>query len=181
MPDGSPILSVIVRKFRDADKEVANDVLTRFEKALETSPGFLGVRHNHPSNENDGTFSTVISFRSLDDLIAWEQSELRKEIVEELSQYIEGEVVKNRLWDIDSLLVRPDPPRKWKAVFVLTFWVLLVGACLDWIADSISPDFPSGYARFVFLLVINILLNSYFFLPRSMAILHRIEDKFQTE
>ncbi|WP_170763283.1 hypothetical protein [Ruegeria lacuscaerulensis] len=181
MSNTSPVLSVIVRKFRETQREAANEVLARFELALKTQPGFIEVRHNAPSNESGGTFATVISFATLEDLISWEQSSTRKEIVEELSQYIEGEVVKNRLWDLDSLLGglgARHVHQKWKTVSVLTFWVLVVGACLGWIADQISPNFPVGYPRTVVLLICNILLNSYFFLPRSMELLHRLEEKY---
>ncbi len=180
MSNTSPVLSVIIRKFRENQKDAANEVLYRFELALKAQPGFIEVRHNVPSSESAGTSATVISFATLDDLIAWEQSTTRREIVEELSQYIEGEVVKNRLWDLDSLLGglgATHAHKKWKTVTVLTFWVLVVGACLGWIVDQISPDFPAGYPRTVVLLICNILLNSYFFLPRSMALLHRLEER----
>ncbi len=184
MTDKSPVLSVIVRKFREADIAAANEVLVRFEQALNRQSGFLEVRHNAPSQETGAAFSTVISFATLDDLIAWEQSDERKELVDELSHFIEGEVVKNRLWDLDSLLGSQSSahrPKKWKIVLVLTFWVLAVGAVLSWIADLISPDYPSGYLRTVVLLIINILLNSYFFLPRSMALLHRLEEMYRAK
>ncbi|MEX0305015.1 MAG: hypothetical protein AB3N24_21575 [Leisingera sp.] len=176
----SPVLSVIVRKFRESERDAANEVLARFEQALRGQPGFLEVRHNAPTKESGGAFATVISFATLSDLIDWEQSETRRRLVNELSEFIEGEVVKNQLWDLDNLLGglgKSHPPKKWKTVLVLTFWVLVVGACLNWIAGQVSPDFPSGYPRTVMLLVINILLNSYFFLPRSMALLHRFEER----
>jgi len=182
MSDKSPILSVIIRKFRKADMAAANEVLVRFEEALQVQPGFIEVRHNAPSRETGEAFSTVIAFDTLDDLIAWEQSRTRKDLVEELSRFVEGEVVINRLWDLDSLLGSQStthPAKKWKTVLVLTFWVLVVGAVLGWIADLISPQYPTGYLRTVLLLVINILLNSYFFLPRSMVLLHRVEEKYR--
>ena len=180
MQNKSPIISVIIRKFRESDKDAANEVLDRFEEALKAAPGFLGIRHDIPPAGGPGSLATVISFVSVEDLIAWEQSDARKNIVEELSHYIDGEVVKNRLWDLDALLGRNHPPRKWKAVLVLIFWVFVVGAFLEWGADSISPDFPAGFARYAFLLVINIVLNSYIFLPKSMAILHQIENKLDS-
>jgi len=178
MPENSPVLSVIIRKFREADKAAANEVLGRFEEALHAWPGFVGVRHNRSSAHGDEAMATVISFRTLDDLIAWEQSDVRKKMVAELSYFIEGEVVKNQLWDLDALLGSGHPPKKWKTVLVLIFWVFAVGAVLGWVADVLSPDFPTGFARYALLLVINIVLNSYFFLPKSMALLHRIERKF---
>jgi antibiotic biosynthesis monooxygenase (ABM) superfamily enzyme len=110
MADKSPVLSVIVRRFRPSDRDAADEVLSRFEEALHSWPGFLGVRHNQASPGGDGAMATVISFRTLGDLIAWEQSDTRKNIVEELSQYIEGEVVKNQLWDLNALLGGPRPP-----------------------------------------------------------------------
>ncbi|NKB54383.1 MAG: hypothetical protein GKR97_19620 [Rhizobiaceae bacterium] len=183
MTDTSPVLSVIIRKFRKSDMPAANEALVRFKQALEMHPGFIEVRHNAPSQGSDDAFSTVISFATLDELIAWEQSSTRAALVEELSHFIEGDVVKNRLDGLDSLLGPQNaahPPQKWKIVLVLTFWVLVVGAVLSWIADLISPDYPVGYLRNVVLLIFNILLNSYFFLPRSMALLHRLEDKFQS-
>jgi antibiotic biosynthesis monooxygenase (ABM) superfamily enzyme len=179
MSGSSPVLSVIIRKFRQADMDAANEVLARFEQALIQHPGFIEVRHNAPNSESSDAFSTVIAFASLDDLVAWEQSATRAELVEELSHFIEGTVVKNRLWDLDSLLGSGgghQAPKKWKTVLVLTFWVLIVGAILSWIADIISPAYPEGYPRSVVLLIFNILLNSYFFLPRSMALLHRFEN-----
>ncbi len=182
MTDKSPVLTVIVRKFRETDIAAVNEVLDRFESALRSQPGFIEVRHDISSNRKGEASATVISFATLDDLIDWEQSSIRKELVEELSHYIEGEVVKNRLWDLDSLLGSQSvshPHRKWKTVLVLTFWVLVVGAVLSWIADLISPDYPTGYSRTVVLLIFNILLNSYFFLPRSMALLHKVEEKFR--
>ena len=182
MPDTSPVLSVIIRKFRDSDMAAANEVLVRFEQALHRQPGFIEVRHTAPSRDSGEAMSTVIAFATLDDLIAWEQSQARADLVEELAQFIEGDVVKNRLWDLDSLLGsqnHANPPKKWKTVLVLTFWVLVVGAVLSWVADMISPNYPEGYPRTVVLLIINILLNSYFFLPRSMALLHRFEDKYR--
>ncbi|MGI9355172.1 MAG: hypothetical protein ACR2PF_08455 [Rhizobiaceae bacterium] len=183
MADQSPVLSVIIRKFREVDTAAANEVLVRFEQALRAQPGFIEVRHNAPSPDTGDAFSTVIAFATLDDLIGWEQSQTRAELVEELSQYVEGEVVKNRLWDLDALLGSRNtahPTKKWKTVLVLTFWVLVVGAVLGWIADLISPDYPTGYPRTVVLLVCNILLNSYFFLPRSMGLLHRIEETYRS-
>lgn len=177
MPDASPVLSVVIRKFREADEESVNAVLGRFEAALQAWPGFLGVRHNHPSSEAGGAMATVISFKSLDDLIAWEQSDIRKKMVEELSHFIEGEVVKNQLWDLDALLGTNRPPKKWKTVLVLIICVFAVGAVLGWLADAVSPNYPTGFARYAILLIINIVLNSYIFLPKSMALLHRIEAR----
>ncbi|MEP2533227.1 hypothetical protein [Shimia sp.] len=162
--------------------EAANEILERFEQALKLQPGFIEVRHNAPSQETGDTFSTVLAFATLDDLIGWEQSKARAELVTELSAYTEGEVVKNRIWNLETLLGNQNaghPPKKWKTVLVLTFWVLVVGAVLGWIADLISPNYPTGYIRGVILLIFNILLNSYFFLPRSMALLHRLEDKYR--
>lgn len=178
MSNQSPVFSVIIRKFREEETDAVNTALGHFEEALNAWPGFLGIRHNQSTSENHETLATVISFETLDDLIAWEQSNTRANIVEELSHYIQGEVVKNRLWDLEALLGNTPPPKKWKAVLVLTFWVFVVGAILGLIADFISPDFPTGFARYAVLLTINIILNSYFFLPKSMALLHRLEKKY---
>jgi hypothetical protein len=60
-------------------------------------------------------------------------------------------------------------------VLVLIFWVFAVGAVLGLIADAVSPDFPAGFPRYALRLIINIVLNSYIFLPKSMAFLHRFE------
>ncbi len=179
MPEAAPVLSLIIRKFRSSDMDAVNEVLVRFEQALRRQPGFVEVRHNAPSAESEA-FSTIIAFATTDDLVAWEQSQTRDELVRELAQYIEGEVMKNQLLGIESLLGQQGAsphPKKWKTVLVLTFWVLVVGAVLNWIADMISPDYPTGYPRTVVLLIFNILLNSYFFLPKSMALLHRFEER----
>ncbi len=178
MPNKSPVFSVIIRKFREEEMDAVNSALNHFEEALEAWPGFLGISHNQSSQENYGTLATVISFETLDDLIAWEQSNTRATIVEELSHYIEGAVVKNRLGDLETLLGNTPPPKKWKAVLVLTFWVFVVGAILGSIADLISPDYPTGFARYAVLLTINIILNSYIFLPKSMVLLHQLEKKY---
>ncbi len=177
MAKNSPVLSVIVRKLHEADKGAAKKSLDRLEQTLREWPGCLGVSHDHSLIDEQDTIATVISFKTLEDLIAWEQSTQRIEHAEALAQFTDGNVIKNRLSGIDSLLGTNHPPQKWKTVLVLTFWVLVVGAALGWVADSISPDVPSGYWRGVLLLIINILLNSYIFLPKSMALLQRVEEK----
>jgi len=172
----SPVISVIVRKFHESDRSSAEEVLQRFDGALRSWPGFLKIIHNPPIHGNDGYFSTVVSFKTLDDLIAWEQSDLRKNLVDELAEYIDGEVVRNRLWNLGALLEKAQPVKKWKTVLVLILWILGLGAILGWILDIVSPNFPTGFVREALLITINVTLISYIALPKSMALLAWVED-----
>ncbi len=181
IPENSPVFLVIYRKFREQEMHAVNAALDQFEEALEDWPGFLGIHHIQSSPGDQAKLTTLVSFATLDDLIKWEQSDARSKIVAELSNYIEGSVVKNRLLDLDVLLVSTPTPKKWKTVLVLTFWVFVVGAILELIADFLSPNYPEEFSRYALLLTLNIILNSYFFLPKSMQFLHQLEKRFSTK
>ena len=66
MSEQSPAVTVIFRKYQQADLAAVDDIRFRLEQELRQSPGFLNIRNNPPVAGSDGLFATVISFKSLD-------------------------------------------------------------------------------------------------------------------
>lgn len=169
------LLSVIVRRFPPSLAGDVEKTLEKTQDAMANQPGFVGLQ-NSLSHEHDYCeLVTVFAFDCADNLEQWKRSPLRDRFVKELDIYSQDSVTQVQFDDLAVLLDPKAKLRKIETVAILIFWILLLGNVLRYVADLYLPDIFSAPWRNTLLILVNVLLISYIFLPWTSRIVTRLK------
>jgi antibiotic biosynthesis monooxygenase (ABM) superfamily enzyme len=165
------VLSVIVRRF---DRDVRGDVealVERIQQAVHRQAGFVRLQNSFSSRGDNCELVTVFSFDTRDNLGKWENSPIRRELIEELDRISSGDLSHTK-FDGLALLASPKARvTKVETVAILIFWILVMGRLLGLLADLLLPAALGIVWRDSLIIVVNVVLISYVLLPWSTTTL----------
>lgn len=175
--EARPILSVITRRFPRERRNLVEASVERIQQAVAGQPGFLGLKNSLSEGKDDCELVTVLAFDSPENRRRWETSPVRERMVVELDRHSEGSAMHTHVGDLGLLLQSGSRVSRGETVAILIVWILILAAVLDWLADLALPDAFPAPLRGVLLIVINVLLISYVFLPWSGTMLSRLKAR----
>lgn len=170
-----PLLSVIVRRFPQQLERAIEKSLGKTQRAMANQPGFVGLQNSLTHEDGYCELVTVFAFDSDENLENWKRSPIRDGFVKELDIYSQDSVTQVQFGDLALLLHPKAKLRKIETVAILIFWILLLGNSLHYLADLYLPGILAPHWRNAVLVLINVMLISYLFLPWSSMIVTRIK------
>ena len=179
MADATPVLSVILRRYRPEVAQEIEALEAGIRDAVQRCRGFVDLRSSRSEQGGICELVTVFTFASDADLARWNASEARADYVARLDAISESAPVQARFDDL-SLLPGPKAQlRKIEVVAVLIFWIVVIAEVLTLLAGYVLPDRFTGFWREVLLISVNVLLISYIFLPWSSQALTRLKSRLR--
>lgn len=127
----SPLTVVVSRRVKKGQETAFEKLSSQMTERAAKFPGYLGATMFRPSSPDDPEYRIVFKFRDRETLTAWEESQERAELLEQ----IESLLVKPSEREVTSGIVTwfslpgqnpVKPPPKWKMTFVS--WLALYPA-----------------------------------------------------
>ncbi len=171
-PPADPVTVVITRRVkagREADYEAW---LQRLQADARGLPGYLGVTTQRPA---PGThdYVSVLRFRTLDALRAFERSELRAKYLAEVADFVEADAVWKELTGLEfwftpppgTVVPQPSRPRMALVMIAVVFTlVLVIGSAVN--AAFAALPFATPYPlRLLVTIAIEVALMTWWLMP----------------
>ncbi len=172
-----PVLSVIVRKFRQEHECDVGRSLVKIQQAVTTQPGIVGLQNSLSTAEDCCELVTVFAFDSHDNLNRWKMSPIREGFVAELDQYSQNSATHEQFGNLAWLLHPKAYVRKIETVGILIFWILVLGTPLRHLTEILLPGLLAPFWEETLLVSVSVVLISYFFLPWSCKMLTRLKAR----
>jgi len=159
-----------VRRGREADYERWLERLVREASAL---PGYLDTTLQRPSpgaSAGPSVYTSVFRFDSLENLQAFEASELRRRALAEVVDLVEGDAVWKKLTGLELWFtpppgtVVPQPSRLRMALVMIAVvygLVLSIGGLVAWALEGVPLQL-----RLLVTITLEVLLMTYWLMPR---------------
>ncbi|MGI9295019.1 MAG: antibiotic biosynthesis monooxygenase [Pseudomonadales bacterium] len=129
----------------------------------ERFPGHLGATLQGPTDANE--YHIIFRFDTVEHLRHWENSNERAELIEKLSQIVEGEARVERYCGLEFLFSSAVAPvQKYKMALVLTGVVFLMILILRPIVATVFPGLPATAQLFV-TVMIQVAAMTYIVMP----------------
>lgn len=174
-----PVLSVVVRRFRQGLAEEIERSVVRIQAAVATQPGFVGLQNSVSRKEDFDELVTVFAFESREHLDLWESCPVRRRLVEALDRHSHDAIRHTQFGDLAQLLRPGVQIRKFEIVLILIFWIIVAGSLLRRLSDLVLPDVGAPAWLNVLLVSVNVVLISYVLLPWSSSMLMRLKARLR--
>lgn len=168
-----PILSVIVRRFRQEFSDDIETAIKSIQQAVADQPGFVGLQNSLTSKTSDCELVTIITFDTQEHLERWNVSALRKRFVAELDQISQDNATNTQFGDITLLAQSKGGIKKRETVIILIFWILILNNSLPYPINFLFSEVLGPFWRSSLTTCIIVVLLSYVLLPFSGIMLTR--------
>ena len=141
----APLTVVVSRRVRKGQQEAFEALSSQMTERASRFPGYLGTAMFRPASPDDPEYRIVFKFRDRETLTAWEESEERAELLEQIESLLVQPSEREVTSGIVTWFTLPgqnpvQPPPKWKMTIVS--WLALYPAVTlvfvvfgDWLAQ----------------------------------------------
>jgi uncharacterized protein len=169
-PLAEPVTVVVTRRVRAGREREYEAWLERLIKAASAMPGYLGTDVHRPPSAGPREYTSVFRFASLAHLRAFEQSDLRRQALAEIGDYVEADAVWRELTGLEfwfsppSGTVVPQPSRFRMALVMI---VVVYGLVLS-IGTAVATVLRGAPMplRLAVTIAIEVFFMTYFLMPR---------------
>ncbi len=170
----APVTVVITRRVRPGREADYEAWLRRLQADAHAVPGYLGATTQRPAPGAAPGYVSVIRFDSVEHLLAFERSELRRRYDTEAAAFVEGDAAWQRLTGLEFWFtppagtVVPQPSRARMAVVMVVVvfgLVLSIGTLVNQAAAALPFAVPYPL-RLLVTIVIEVVLMTYWLMPR---------------
>ncbi len=168
--DNEPVTVVVTRRVRQGAASAYEAWLARLIESAKPLPGFLGARVERPREGEPLVYTSVFRFDSVAHLRAFEESDLRRRALAEVTELVEGDAVWSKLTGLELWFsppagtVVPQPSRfRMALVMIVVVYglVLSIGKLVALALASAPPPL-----RLLVTIVIEVFLMTYVLMPR---------------
>ena len=170
-PGGQQGVTVVVRRDVRPDRRADYEGwLARLIESASVFPGYLGTDVHRPSGPAERRYTSVFRFDSVEHLQAFEDSDVRRAALREVSGLVEGDAQWERLTGLEVWFSAPPgtvAPQPSKARMALLLWVVVYGLVLS-IGSAVAmvlSDIPMQ-VRLMITIAIEVVLMTYVLMPR---------------
>ncbi|MEQ5816657.1 antibiotic biosynthesis monooxygenase [Marinobacter sp. NFXS11] len=165
-----PLTVVVSRRVKKGNQEEFEALSSKMTERASRFPGYLGTAMFRPASPDDPEYRIVFKFRDRESLAAWEASNERAELLEQIESLLVQPSEREVTSGIVTWFTLPGqnpvtPPPKWK--MTLVSWLALYPAVTlvfvmfgDWLAQI--PLF----VRTLLVTAVVMILMSYVLMPR---------------
>ncbi|PTB95261.1 antibiotic biosynthesis monooxygenase [Marinobacter sp. B9-2] len=127
----APLTVVVSRRVRKGQQQAFEALSSQMTERASRFPGYLGTAMFRPASPDDPEYRIVFKFRDRETLIAWEESEERAELLEQIESLLVQPSEREVTSGIVTWFTLPgqnpvQPPPKWKMTIVS--WLALYPA-----------------------------------------------------
>ncbi|MDL0431858.1 antibiotic biosynthesis monooxygenase [Marinobacter sp. TBZ242] len=166
----SPLTVVVSRRVKKGQEAEFEKLSSRMTERASAFPGYLGATMFRPSSADDPEYRIVFRFRDRETLTAWEESEERAELLEQIESLLVQPSEREVTSGIVTWFTLPGqnpvkPPPKWKMTIVS--WLALYPAVT--LVFVLFGDLLAGIPlllRTLIVTVVVMLLMTYVLMPR---------------
>jgi uncharacterized protein len=171
---GDAVTVVISRRVKAGRQEDYERWLAQLQQEARALPGYLGVTTQRPAPGGPPEYVSVVRFASVDDLRAFERSELRSKALLSVAPLVEGDAAWQQLTGLEFWFtpppgtVVPQPSRERMVVLligVVFFMVLGIGGLVSWLAAQLPWVLPYPL-RLLATIAMEVPLLTYVVMPR---------------
>lgn len=165
-----PLTVVVSRRVKKGNQEAFEALSSKMTERASRFPGYLGTAMFRPASADDPEYRIVFKFRDRETLTAWEASQERAELLEQIESLLVQPSEREVTSGIVTWFTLPGqnpvkPPPKWKMTIVS--WLALYPAVTlvfvlfgDWLAQI------PLLIRTLMVTVVVMVLMSYVLMPR---------------
>lgn len=163
---GDTVSVIMARKFTVENEGHLWQLEKQFEHHLKLAPGFLSVNHFPTTDEHDREYISIFQFDSTDNLIRWERSPIRNQLLEQVDALIEGDIRRKKIIGLEGMFepsVAGSPPRHKMAILItlVIFTMLLI---LKPVVANVL-DFLPMFLQLFILVSVQVSLMTYVVMP----------------
>lgn len=166
----APLTVVVSRRVRKGQQDAFEALSSQMTQRASRFPGYLGTAMFRPASPDDPEYRIVFKFRDRDSLAAWEASEERAELLEQIESLLVQPSEREVTSGIVTWFTLPGqnpvtPPPKWKMTIVS--WLALYPAVtlVFILFGNLLIQVPL-LLRTMLVTVVVMLLMSYVLMPR---------------
>jgi hypothetical protein len=181
-----PVTVVVRRQVRLGREKDYEAWLERLIASSKSLPGYLGAEILRPSSSHSREYTSIFRFDSSENLRAFEESDLRRQALQEVGSLVEADATWERLSGLELWftpppgLVVPQPSRFRMALLLIVVvytLVLSIGTLVGQVLQS-AP----GPLRLLVTIVLEVFLLTYIIMPRlTRGLAHWIYPKSTKE
>jgi len=165
-----PLTVVVSRRVRRGEQSAFEQLSSQMTERAANFPGYLGATMFRPSSPDDPEYRIVFKFRDRETLTAWEESEERAELLEQIESLLVQPSEREVTSGIVTWFTLPgqnpvQPPPKWK--MTLVSWLALYPAVtlVFVLFGDLLGQVPL-LLRTMLVTVVVMVLMSYILMPR---------------
>lgn len=168
--DTGPVTTVVERQVKPDRIDDYEDWLSRLLTEAGTLPGYQGADVHRPAaGASTSTYISVFRFTTLDDLRAFEASDLRRRYLDEVIDLVEADAAWSTHTGLELWFATPPgtvvpQPVRWRMAFLLGSVVYVLVLVFGQIAGALIPDWPFPL-RLGLVITVEITLMTYLLLP----------------
>ena len=169
-----PVTVVVRRSVRRGSESVYEDWLNRLAADAAEMPGYLGTQFQKPSGEGQ-PYVSIFRFDTVENLDAFERSDLRARYLAEISPHVEADAVGSKTTGLEvwfeapkgTVVAQPSPHRMVLVLIVVVF-ALVLGLNLS--VAPVMGDWPM-VLRLLIIVILQVCLMTYVIMPRVTRVL----------
>ncbi|MEZ4404911.1 MAG: antibiotic biosynthesis monooxygenase [Polyangiales bacterium] len=168
--DREPVTVVVTRRVRPGHEADYESWLDRLIEGASTMSGYVGARVQRPGAGEPPVYTSVFRFESVESLRAFEESDLRRRALSEVTRFVEADAVWSRLTGLE-LWFTPPPgtvvpqPSRFRMALVMIAVVYGLVLSLGKLVGAVMASAPFAL-RLLVTLVIEVFLMTYVIMPR---------------
>ncbi len=173
MPPKEPVTVIIRRRVKPGREAEYEAWLQRLQTEARTLPGYLGVTTQRPASNGPREYVSAVRFDSLQNLQAFEASEMRARHLAEVAPLVQGDAVWERMTGLEfwfstppgTVVPQPSRPRMALVMVAVVFTlVLVIGSAVN-TAFAALPFATPYPLRLLVTVAIEVLLMTYWLMP----------------
>jgi antibiotic biosynthesis monooxygenase (ABM) superfamily enzyme len=164
-----PVTIVVTRRVKAGREQDYEAWLERLLAGAKSLPGYLGTTVHRP-NGTQREYTSVFRFDSVENLRGFEDSELRRQALTEVGEYVEADAVWNRLTGLEFWFTPPPGaivPQPSRFRMALVMIVVVYGLVLS-IGSAVAQVLSAAPMpiRLLVTTTIEVFLMTYVLMPR---------------
>ena len=171
-----PVTVVVRRRVKPGSEAIYENWLERLTADASGMAGYLGTQFQKPAGKDD-PYVSIFRFETLEDLEAFERSDLRARYLAEIAPHVASDAIWDKTTGLEvwfdapkgTVVAQPSPHRMAVVLVVVVF--LLVWA-LNVILTPILGDLPFAL-RLLITVILQVSLMTYIIMPRVTRLLAR--------
>jgi antibiotic biosynthesis monooxygenase (ABM) superfamily enzyme len=171
-----PVTVVVTRRVRPGREGDYEDWLRRLFQEAATLPGYLGANvERPPADASVREYTSVFRFDTVDNLRAFERSDMRRRFLAEVVNYVESEASWHQLSGLEFWFTPPKgtvvpQPARWRMALLMIVVVYSLVMSLGQIVGLVLAQTPLPF-RMLVTIVIEVFFMTYVLMPRLTRLL----------